>query len=450
MVGERDGEEPGRPAVASARDAYVAGRDLNVYLPSAEPGPAVILPRMAVYYPYIHIRDERWLKIAALYWPRMVRIVSPDYPTRNSELVDVLAGELGFIIDHPPGDAARGVSRSFARFVEGLGPEDLLRMRVVREGELLSPEDLTLPRPPAVLGGAASESCVPEFEHYTPRWSSDGAGGWSSGGETAGVHQSEVSPALTRKLIDAGLAVPARQHWLAMNPGLAWLYKCRLTEELASRNNLIPATDQLPAHAVIGESVAAASLTGQAGTVPATEAQAGFGLLSVDAVIPRDLDQVSPATIVEIRRRFSAQFDRWREYADEIGAGLAAQLQGVESPDLLRAYLDDAVRKYSTGPVNDLRNGLAAAGVDTVTAAASTKFTVPTAAVAGLAAPRMAVAGGAALAVAPARRTPKARQAAPVAYLLDVRETLTPRTRLSRIITIMSRAAGLHGQNADA
>jgi hypothetical protein len=44
------------------------------------------LPQMAVYYPYIHFRDPSWLKLAALYWPRMVRIVHPDYPTRNSTL----------------------------------------------------------------------------------------------------------------------------------------------------------------------------------------------------------------------------------------------------------------------------------------------------------------------------------------------------------------------------
>jgi hypothetical protein len=30
------------------------------------------MPRMAIHYPYIHIRDESWLKVAALYWPRMV------------------------------------------------------------------------------------------------------------------------------------------------------------------------------------------------------------------------------------------------------------------------------------------------------------------------------------------------------------------------------------------
>ena len=93
------------------------------------PAQSPLVPRMAVYYPYIHIRDERWLKLAALYWPRMVRIVSPDYPTRNSQLVDILTGELGFIIDHPPDDAARDVASSFTAFIEGFGSTALRRMR---------------------------------------------------------------------------------------------------------------------------------------------------------------------------------------------------------------------------------------------------------------------------------------------------------------------------------
>jgi hypothetical protein len=33
-----------------------------------------------------------------------------------------------------------------------------------------------------------------------------------------------------------------------------------------------------------------------------------------------------------------------------VGAQLVAQLQDVESPNLLKSYLDDAVRKYATGP----------------------------------------------------------------------------------------------------
>jgi hypothetical protein len=39
------------------------------------------LPKMGVYYPYIHFRDEAWLKVAALYWPKLTRIVPPGYQT---------------------------------------------------------------------------------------------------------------------------------------------------------------------------------------------------------------------------------------------------------------------------------------------------------------------------------------------------------------------------------
>jgi hypothetical protein len=63
-------------------------------------GSAGLLPRSAVYYPYIHIRDGRWLKVAALYWPNTVRIVGPDYPVRNSSLVDILIDELRFVINY--------------------------------------------------------------------------------------------------------------------------------------------------------------------------------------------------------------------------------------------------------------------------------------------------------------------------------------------------------------
>ena len=113
--------------------------------------------------------------MAALYWPRMVRIVSPDYPTRNSQLVDILADELGFIIDHPlDTDAARDVASPFTAFIEGFGSTALRRLRVAQDSSLLSPEHLVLPRPPAVFGASGSmadETCVPAYEHYSPAWS---------------------------------------------------------------------------------------------------------------------------------------------------------------------------------------------------------------------------------------------------------------------------------------
>lgn len=410
------------------------------------PSSPLTMPKMSVYYPYIHIRDERWLKVAALYWPRMVRIVSPDYPTRNSQLVEILRDELGFIIDHPPDAAARDAAESFAAFIDGFGPTALRRLRVGQESRSLGPEHLAVPHPPGAFGAVgdiADETCVPAFEHYSPRWSSNRvlAG-------TAGVHQSEVAPSLAGKLIGLKLAVPARGEWLAMNPKLAWLYKCRRTEELARRNNLVPATDQMPAHAVMDGPVGVGSLLGQAGRpLKSADFQAGFGLLSINAVIRQNLDHIPPAKIAEIRRRFAAQFDRWRQYSDEVAAALEDELQAVESPRLLQAYLDDAVRRFANGPADDIRRGLADIGVDSSLTALNTKFAVPAAAVAGLVTPPIAVAGGIALAATNLRRSTRykaqAQQAAPTAYLLSVREALTPKTLLTQILAVMRRASGL-------
>ena len=110
-------------------------------------------------------------------------------------------------------------------------------------------------------------------------------------------------------------------------------------------------------------------------------------------------------------------------YADQVAAALTEELQDVESPELLKAYLDDAVRRYATGPVDDLKRGLTAIGIDTATTAVSTKFEVPASVIAGLATPQLAAVGGVALALANLRGSTRqkahTKQAAPAAYLLQ-------------------------------
>jgi hypothetical protein len=52
-----------------------------------------------LYYPYFHIRDARWLKAAALYWPKIIRVIPEDYPTVNdTDTMRVLIEELGFVV----------------------------------------------------------------------------------------------------------------------------------------------------------------------------------------------------------------------------------------------------------------------------------------------------------------------------------------------------------------
>lgn len=152
------------------------------------------LSQIAVYYPYIHFRDASWLKIAALYWPRMVRIVHPDYPTRNSALVEVLQDELGFVVDHSPASAAQAMVDSFTELVNTLPVERLSAWRLPRELGGRDPSEMSLPEPPEPL----EDGCVPELEHYGPReWAGpDQLAEGIRAGALAGVHTSEVAPQL--------------------------------------------------------------------------------------------------------------------------------------------------------------------------------------------------------------------------------------------------------------
>lgn len=413
-------------------------------------GSGTPLPHLAVYYPYIHFRDPRWLKVAALYWPRMVRIVHPDYPTRNSRLVQVLQDELGFVLDHSPTPAAQAMLGTFTEFVDALSTERHEAWRIPPALAHRDPHDFSELRPLPLIG--TDPDCVPELEHYGPaQW----AGPRQLAepvrpGALAGVHASEVTPSLAEHLINARLAVPARGDWFAMHPELAWIYKCRLTEELARRNNLVATTDQLAAHAVVSGPLRFAPAAGpRPEGIDRPDISEAFGMLCVTAVAPRDLDQVPVEKIVQVRRRFGGQFDQWRDYIDMVGADLAEQLRNVESPTILAAYLSEAVSRYAKAPVEELRRGLADVGIDTADLALNNKFELPAglAATGLLAQPQLAVAGGVALGALSLRRSArvKARAArtAPMAYLLSVEETLAPQTWLTRIIAAARRAAGL-------
>ncbi|MEH1130312.1 DUF6236 family protein [Micromonospora sp. CPCC 206061] len=413
-------------------------------------GPGTRLRKLAVYYPYIHFRDSRWLKVAALYWPRMVRIVHPDYPTRNSPLVQILQDELGFVVDHTPTSAAQSAVGPFVDFVDALPAERRDAWRLPQEFAYRDPRAFSEPRPLPLAG--TDLDCVPDLERYGPAY-------WADprllterirSGALAGVHSSEVAPSLAEHLIDGGLAVPARGDWFAMHPELAWIYKCRLTEELARRNNLSATTDQLAAHALVSGPLAfAPAADASSEVVDRPGIPETFGMLCVTAVAPRNLDHVPAEKIIEARRRFGGQFDRWREYVDAVGVDLADQLRNVESPVILATYLSDAVSRYAKAPVEELRRGLTDVGLDAADLALNNKFELPAglAAAGLLAQPQLAVAGGVALGALGLRRATRAKaraaRTAPAAYLLSVQETLAPQTWLSRVIAAARRAAGL-------
>jgi hypothetical protein len=58
---------------------------------------------IGLYYPFIHFRDESWLKLTSLYWDRMGRIVPEGYGLRDNDTVRQFK-DSGYIRNFHPGE----------------------------------------------------------------------------------------------------------------------------------------------------------------------------------------------------------------------------------------------------------------------------------------------------------------------------------------------------------
>lgn len=388
--------------------------------------------KYGLYYPYFHVRDERWLKLSALYWPRIVRIVPEDYPTRDSETVRVLQSEADFIRNRPPG---RSVDVASAVFLEAV--HDNVAGLHARYG----------------IDAEAARTLE------SPRRRPD----------ISAVHTSQIRPDLAQALVEAGLAVNERidlsdevdRSWLVMHEALVAVYTSVLAEDFAEANKLIPTTDQPAAYAVANDWAPGriASVLLDDGTGPANSAHESsavheaLAFLALDLVVPADLDMVPAGRIVAVRRDFGAEFLAFRTLVDQTAVELS-NLHGVRDSGVLRGYLQDVVVERFEAPLAELRHALASSRLGVATMAINVKTQLPAS---------MMVAGGAWLAGHPAvagsavasigllavghdaRRQRKSIQATnpAVSYLMHTQETMRNQTLLRRTMRRVQRIGGV-------
>jgi hypothetical protein len=314
--------------------------------------PEVVNRRYGLYYPFFHVRDERWLKVAALYWPRIVRIVPEDYHLLDSPTVRVLRDKLGFIDRQPPGASVEAVAPRFL---------DLL----ANHGESLRD------RFPVRMAGVRHA-----------------------------VHFDEMWPSVRSALFDLGLAVPAgsdrdkymervyvprggwRLEWVAMHEELVSAYTSMLAEDFAAANYLQPTTDQPDAYVITNdwtsERIASALLNAsEPGQPRVTEKLAQMlGFLALDLVIPDNLDAVPIQKIVEVRQRYGPEFLAFGAAVDQAAAGLA-ELAHVRDRSVLEQYLNDAVTSQFSHSLNELRHMIRGLKLDATTMAINVKTELP-------------------------------------------------------------------------
>jgi hypothetical protein len=387
---------------------------------------------IGLYYPYFHVRDDAWLKAAALYLPKVARVRPPGYPVRDSATASVLRDELGFLLDVDPGPQAAATAREFEALVR---QEEATLLRRYR-----------LPRYPGP-GGFGVESQNPWFQNET---------------RFAWIHKSQLGVAephysFVRRLSDLRLAWMSRfdpltgtradEGWVGMHPHLVAVYSCALAFRIARANGLAPVTHDprllaLPIDwtmdeiAVLLQDPASIEAPPHA-SVPVTGM---YACAALRAVLPDGIERVPVETIVRVRRTLSDEFDAFRVHLGEMSWELA-QLEEVEDPGVLQARLESLVDRDITRSVRELEHGLRALGLEPVRAVLGLKsLELPAIAALGAHAMNLSpiVGAGGAIAVqllasiGTVRRTAAEQRTSAAGYLLALRRELDPVSAVTR------------------
>jgi hypothetical protein len=374
--------------------------------------------RIGLYYPFIHFRDDSWVKLAALYWGKLARIVPRDYPTRDSDVVRELDYELDLIVNRAPDSASNAVGRDFAQVITAQSGE--LRERyAVRATQ---------------LGWGHQKPMDP----VSPRAEDE---------DVAWIHITKLDLDLRCALVDGGLAVNARgQDWIGVHPTVAEVYMTALADEMAARRGYEPVTSEPLHHVAASWSVRriAAALLGEPHELesPASQPQVALAFLAIQTLIPQDLAAVPARRIVEVRRKYEAELATFQDAIGSIVDGAA--LKDIRDADALREHLQLTYNERIKPQLETLQRDLKLLKLDTAVSAVDMKVAAPGLIVgsmgaAGIDASEPVMAGsGVAFGVTSLLLNQRSQgleryRSSPAAYLLRCEEGLTPASLSKRV-----------------
>jgi hypothetical protein len=335
---------------------------------------------MGLYYPYVHLLDEAWLKVAALYWPKMARIVPDGYEIRDNNTTLSLKDKLDFIVDLSPQRGMTAASQMLTQTLHQHGDRLIKRYRVLPE----TPLQWRGPQSPG--SWPISQPAMPSQAMISPP-SSRPAAYWDSTQPVvdalSGLHVNRTTAALRFQLLEAGLATENNAPWLGLHPDLAWVYMCALAEQIALPNRLSPITDQSAAHFAThgwsADRMATVLLGESVDRDGPDDLVAAAGLLAVGLAVPANLTAVSVDKIIGIRQRYGAEFDAFHDMIAATADELRHELTGIVDPTILNSYLRQEVNRRFLRPAEDLDKAIRGLGIDTAYVAANAKFELPTA-----------------------------------------------------------------------
>lgn len=378
---------------------------------------------VAVYYPYIHIQDDTWLKAAALYLPHIGRISPQGYPVEDSQTAQALK-DGGFLIDIDPFPYGEDTAFAFMRFVQRNRNE--LRSRFTAVPQAAPPPGPFHRRP-----GSTREQLIEwvDAQHKGMYIAAD-------------------------ELTALGLSVSADddqgRRWLGMHPQLARVFLAALAQQIADRNGTTVVTDQPGAPEGIEgwttDAIAAEVLDllprSHRRTRTVSEVASMYAVLAVKAVVPAGLETLPVERIVAVRIGLRAEFDAFYDHLNSLTDAFA-NLSGTEDPQILSARLERLADRHIRRPLAELKRGLRGLRLEPAQAILGTKsFDIPavaSAAVSAVGIPEPAGQAGLVAArfissAARAHATAQQQRHGAAGYLLGIHEQLYPRTLTDRLL----------------
>jgi hypothetical protein len=375
---------------------------------------------IGLYYPYIHIRNDAWLKMALLYWDRIARIVPDNYHTEDSEAVKRVAGELDAIKNESPRRASREVSHQYAKFITK-HRKKLRKRYAIKHIELW------------------------KADPHSKAYSGDGADP-----RLAYIYAPKMAYEVGDALLDSGLADNLQRRdarggiWMGMHPDLAQVYMTSLAEQIAARSGYQLLADDLVNHVVVGSSKPkrlAELLLADSTEREVVEVDAPMvATIALQTVVPKSLSKMPIKKIIKFRQQHADELGEFQKWMSTLAVQLSTELNELGSRRAMKMHLEDYVQKNVEPRVNKLEKKLNKQGIETTR---KVMTSTPAIIIGGI----LAATGGAPIAVAgmavgaiPAamkgeKKADKTTSENPAAYLMHVRDRFGARGAYKRVRT---------------
>lgn len=311
------------------------------------------MARRCLYYPFIHFRDEAWLKLSALYWDDVSRIVPRSYTPRDSKEIRILE-DAGVLCRVDPGAYEGSVSQLFG----------VLLAR--HERKLVARYDV-----------AQRESWPVNLERF-------GVAGRARSRSLAFIHVSKLEPALVEQLLSLRLALPSHdRRWLGMHPAIVSAYMIALAGEIGRRRGLSPSCDNAMHLSGVTSCSAedlARSLVAEVDLgkrrrhdAPTTTERVAF--VTLRTVLPEHLERVPAKRIVLLRKQHAGARHAFHAYVDGLQKELAATR--ISDTEALDQHIRLEYQKRVEPELLELRRGLRSVGVGCVLGSFGLAVTLP-------------------------------------------------------------------------